>query len=82
MKPMISKIVQLFKGHAGFIKPRPPFDADDDFSWFYPPAGPADVPDWDRYWIEQVRHGLGPPIFDMFSDERQWVNRVRDFATR
>ena len=70
---MISKIVQLFKRGACFIKPTPQFDADDDLSWLHPPAGPADVAAWNRYWIEQVRHGLGPSIFDMFNDDRDLV---------
>lgn len=73
MRPMISKIVQLFQRGAAFVKPKPPYDADDDLSWLYPPASPADVADWDRYWIEQVKHGLGPAIFDMFSDDRNLV---------
>jgi hypothetical protein len=71
---MISKIVQLFKQGACFIKPTPQLDADDDFSWLHPPAGPADVAAWNRYWIEQVRHGLGPSIFDMFNDDRDFVH--------
>lgn len=36
---MISKTVQLLKRGAGFIKPWPPFDADDEFSWLHPRAG-------------------------------------------
>lgn len=49
-------------------------DDDDDVSWLYPPVGPADVPAWDHYWSEQVRHGLGPSIFDMCSDDRNLVH--------
>lgn len=74
IKPMISKIVQLFKRGQRFIKPMPRVDDDDDISWLYPPVGPADVAAWDHYWSEQVRHGLGPSIFDMCSDDRNLVH--------
>lgn len=70
---MISKIIQLFERRISSIKPGQPFDVNDDLSWVHPPAGSADVAAWDRYWIEQVRHGLGPPIFDMFCNDRDLV---------
>lgn len=74
---MISKITQLFGRRISSIKPTKSFDVDDDISWVHPPAGSADVAAWDRYWIEQVRHGLGPPIFDMFCDDRDLVTLMK-----
>ena len=48
-------------------------DDDADLSWLDPPSDPLDVAAWNQYWIEHVRHGLGPPLFDMFSDDRRLV---------
>jgi hypothetical protein len=39
---------------------------DSEFDWLLPPRDVHDVAGWDRYWTEQVQHGLGPPLFDMF----------------
>lgn len=70
---MISKIVRLFKRGQRFIKTGPRVD-DDDLSWLYPPVGTADVTAWDHYWSEHVRHGFGPSIFDISSDDRNLVH--------
>src|SRR5439155_18726657 len=43
-----------------------PIRQEDDFAWLLPPLDIHDVSAWDRYWHEQVSHGLGPPLFDMF----------------
>jgi Methyltransferase domain len=39
---------------------------EDDMSWFFPPRDVHDSVVWDRYWHDQVTHGLTPPLFDMF----------------
>jgi len=54
------------------------FDHDPKLSWLNPPADPFDVGAWDRYWTEQVGHGLGPPIFDMFCDARALIQVMKD----
>lgn len=38
---------------------------DDDFEWFWPPQTIADVAAWDKYWTDQIIHGLTPPLFDL-----------------
>lgn len=35
-------------------------------AWFFPPCDVHDYAVWDRYWQDQVTHGLTPPLFDMF----------------
>jgi hypothetical protein len=67
---MLSKFKQLFRRgkRTPGLSPLPSDDTDLD--WLEPPLDPLDVPAWDRYWTEQIRHGLGPPIFDMFCDDR------------
>jgi hypothetical protein len=35
-------------------------------AWFFPPCDVHDYSLWDRYWQDQVTHGLTPPLFDMF----------------
>jgi hypothetical protein len=43
---------------------------DDIDSWLFPPDDMHNPALWDQYWYNQVSHGLGPPLFDMFiSDE-------------
>jgi SAM-dependent methyltransferase len=42
----------------------------DDFRWLFPPDDVHDSQAWDRYWNDQISHGLNPQIFDMFSDDR------------
>ncbi len=44
-----------------------PQPSDDDMDWFFPPCDVHDSALWDRYWQDQVTHGLTPPLFDMFS---------------
>jgi len=50
---------------------------DPDLSWLCPPTNPLDVGGWDRYWVEQVRHGIGPPILDMFCNDRELVELMK-----
>ena len=42
---------------------------DDEMAWFFPPCDVHDYTLWDRYWQDQVTHGLTPPLFDMFCDD-------------
>jgi hypothetical protein len=51
---------------------------DDELRWLHPPANPEDVAAWDQHWTEQVAHGLGPPIFDMFCNDRGLVRTMND----
>jgi hypothetical protein len=41
--------------------------ADDDMGWFWPPSDVHSADAWDRYWNDQVTHGLAPPLFDFFN---------------
>lgn len=54
----------------------PDLEDDEDLSWLDPPSNPLDVAGWNQYWIEQVRHGFGPALFDMFGDDRQLVEAM------
>lgn len=74
---MFSKLKQLFKRGERTFKLEPILDDDVDLSWLDPPNDPSDRSAWDRYWSEQVRHGLGPALFDMFCDDRDLI-RVMD----
>lgn len=61
---------------------RKPEEDDLDLSWLYPPDNPEDVAGWDRHWAEQVAHGLGPQIFDLFCDDRKFVTMMNDQGMR
>jgi hypothetical protein len=43
-------------------------ERDDDLEWFWPPRTIADVPAWDKYWNDQISHGLTPPLFDLLNN--------------
>jgi len=43
-------------------------EKDDDLEWFWPPSTIADVAAWDRYWNDQISHGLTPPLFDLLNN--------------
>jgi len=61
------------------LQPPPPSpvgcntDDGDDFKWFWPPTNVHDVAAWDHYWVEQVAHGLTPPLFDIFNHDENLV---------
>ena len=61
---------------------RKPEEDDLDLSWLYPPDNPEDVAGWDRHWAEQVAHGLGPQIFDLFCDDRKFVTMMNEQGMR
>jgi len=47
------------------IANQPPLP-DEDMAWFFPPNDVHNSAPWDRYWHDQITHGLTPPLFDMF----------------
>jgi len=51
--------------------------ADDDLSWLNPPQDIHFTEAWDRYWRDQINHGLGPGLFDMFCDEERLISAMR-----
>jgi hypothetical protein len=57
-------------------------DEDAELSWLDPPTNPEDVTAWDRYWTEQVEHGLGPPLFDMFCHDHELVTIMNNEGMR
>src|ERR1017187_4111219 len=63
----------------GFWKRRsdPNFPSDNELDWLMPPRDVHQVEAWDRHWHNQVSHGLGPPVFDMFCDDRELVRAMR-----
>ena len=79
---MLSKLMQLFHRGERRLKLEPRLDADAELSWLDPPTDPLDVAAWDRYWTEQVRHGLGPPMFDMFCDDCDLVTVMNNEGMR
>lgn len=51
--------------------------ADDDLSWLHPPQDIHSTEAWDRYWYDQINHGLGPGLFDMFCHEEHLISAMR-----
>jgi hypothetical protein len=70
-------------GPAGFKPVDAPeplsFDPDsaEGFSWLIPPHNTADPAAWDEYWTNQLTHGIGPALYDMFSDDRELLAAMR-----
>jgi len=44
-----------------------------DVAWLFPPKEVHDPQAWDTYWRNQLEHGMGPEIFDMFCHDSQLV---------
>ena len=44
-----------------------------DLSWLHPPKDVLDSQAWDRYWNDQVAHGLRSQLFDLFTDDRDLI---------
>jgi SAM-dependent methyltransferase len=51
--------------------------ADDDLSWLWPPRDIHCVEAWDRHWYNQINHGLGPGMFDLFCQEEHLISAMR-----
>lgn len=69
---MLSRLFQLI--YETFRMPKPPQEDDsEDWSLLSPPTNPLDIAGWDRYWIEHIRSGIGPPLLDMFHDDSTLV---------
>ena len=49
---------------------------DDDMDWFFPPRELRDAEPWDRYWMAQLEHGLGPPLHDMFCNDDALIDAM------
>jgi hypothetical protein len=52
-------------------------DSDMEFAWMDPPQDPRDPSAWDGYWSDLLAHGVGPPEFDMFCDDRPLIAALR-----
>jgi SAM-dependent methyltransferase len=59
-------------GEAGKSPPTPP-PVRHDRRWLVPPDDVHDAAAWDRYWTDQITHGLPPQLFDLFSDDRELI---------
>ena len=54
-----------------------PPESPDDESWFFPPEDVHDHAAWNRYWQNQVSHGLTPPLFDLFCNDAPLIQCLR-----
>lgn len=63
----------FLKRFVGSLKSGAANSSSDDMSWFCPPGDLHDAAAWDRYWMNQIAHGLRPEIFDMFCDIQTMV---------
>jgi len=55
---------------------RPDRRAEDDLSWLMPPRTMIDPYAWDKYWRDQITHGVADWV-DMFCDDDQLVDAMR-----
>jgi 2-polyprenyl-3-methyl-5-hydroxy-6-metoxy-1,4-benzoquinol methylase len=52
--------------------------ADPDISWMFPPDDLLDIKGWDQYWIEHIKRGFGPMLFDMFCNDSTLIRVMND----
>jgi len=74
---MLAGLWRLVHRTQSRLSPRQQDDSD-ELSWLRPPANPLDVAAWDRFWVEHMRHGIGPPLLDMFCDDSMLVRVMND----
>ena len=55
---------------------RPALAAEDDYSWLMPPDTVIDPAMWDKYWRDQITHGVAG-FSDMFCDDGELVDAMR-----
>src|SRR5260370_15417710 len=55
---------------------------DDIDSWLLPPDDVHNPALWDQYWHNQVSHGLGPPLFDMFISDDTLIEVMSEHRLR
>jgi hypothetical protein len=55
---------------------------DDEFRWLDLPEDLLDPNGWDRYWNDQISHGYGPPIFDMWCNDRPIIKAMSEHAMK
>jgi SAM-dependent methyltransferase len=52
---------------------RLPAFIEDDLQWLIPPDDVRDAAAWDRYWTDQITHGVPLQMFDLFCDDRELI---------
>ena len=75
---MLALIRRIFSVGRQWARPTVPSDDDDGLDWLEPPRDMQDAEAWDAFWRNQVNHGLGPPIYDMFVCDEALVRRMRE----
>jgi SAM-dependent methyltransferase len=55
---------------------------EDDLEWLYPPTNMHSASAWDRYWRDQVSHGLNPELFDMFLSDDSLIRVMSEHGMR
>jgi len=74
---MFSKLWRLGRRIQSMLNPQQQDDST-DLAWLFPPENPLDIAAWDRYWIDHIKNGIGPPFFDMFCDDSSLVKIMND----
>ncbi len=78
MSSLFGALQRLFGGPKRPREAPASLATDDDLRWVHPPANLLDADAWDQYWNDQLAHGLGPPLFDMFCDERPLIKTMTE----
>jgi hypothetical protein len=55
---------------------------EEDLAWLMPPDTSDDPEAWDTYWQEQLSHGLGPGLIDMFCFDHDLVHAFHKQGVR
>ena len=51
---------------------------DPELSWMIPPVDQRDAEAWDHFWTKHMEHGFGPPLHDMFCNDRELISVMND----
>jgi SAM-dependent methyltransferase len=79
---MFKFLFRPFHSRANKMPTAPPVEVDGELDWMVPPRDVHNPALWDRYWNDQVSHDLGPPAFDLFSQDEDLIQVMRQCGFR
>jgi len=70
------EILRRLFGRQAAPVPNESGGVEDDFGWFFPPSTVVDPAAWDRYWQDQLSHGVAGFVH-LFVDNGELVDAMR-----
>jgi len=76
LKKLFGRQAAPMLDESGGTKDRARFESSEDFAWLFPPRTVIDPAAWDRYWQDQLSHGVAEFVH-LFVDDGALVDAMR-----